>query len=109
MAFYECTFIVRQDVTTQEVQKITDSYISIVNANEGKALKIENWGLRNLAYEIKKNKKGHYVMMVLEATGVTIKELERRFKLSEDVIRFLTIRIDSFDGKDSIILSSANE
>lgn len=106
MSLYECTFIIRQDATTQEVEKITSTLSNVISENEGNVLKVENWGLRSLAYEIKKNKKGHYVMLVLDAKHSTVKEMERRMKLTEDVIRHLTVKIDSFNDKDSIMLTS---
>ena len=109
MPLYECTFIVRQDATTQEVEKITSTLSNVITDNGGKVLKTEVWGLRSLAYEIKKNKKGHYIMLVLDADHGTMKEMERRMKLTEDVIRHLTISIESFDGKDSIMLSTNKE
>ncbi len=109
MPLYECTFIVRQDATTQEVEKITSTLSNVITDNGGKVLKTEFWGLKSLAYEIKKNKKGHYIMLVLDANHETMKEMERRMKLTEDVIRNLTIQIESFDGKDSVMLSSNKE
>lgn len=106
MPLYECTFIVRQDATAQEVEKITSTLSNVISENQGKVLKVENWGLRTLAYDIKKNKKGHYVMLVIEAENSALKEMERRIKLTEDVIRYLTVKIDSFNGKDSIMLTA---
>jgi small subunit ribosomal protein S6 len=109
MSLYECTFIVRQDATQQEVEKITSTLSNVLSDNGGKVLKTENWGLRPLAYEIKKNKKGNYVMLVIDAENSTVKEMERRMKLTEDVIRHLTVRIESFDGKDSIMLTANHD
>ncbi len=109
MAFYESTFIVRQDASAPDVAKLTENFSNIVIENGGKVLKSENWGLKNLAYIIKKNRKGHYVMLVLDAPDKAVKEMERRMKLSEDVIRNLTLRIESFDNKDSIMLASSEE
>jgi small subunit ribosomal protein S6 len=109
MAFYESTFIVRQDTSVPDVNKITETLSNVITENGGKVLKTEYWGLKNLAYIIKKNRKGHYVMFVLDAPDKAVKEMERRIKLSEDIIRNLTIRIKSFDGKDSIMLASTDE
>lgn len=109
MAFYESTFIVRQDASAPDVAKLTENFSNIVIENGGKVLKSENWGLKNLAYIIKKNRKGHYVMLVLDAPDKAVKEMGRRMKLSEDVIRNLTLRIESFDNKDSIMLASSEE
>lgn len=104
MSLYEASFIMRQDISTSEVNKITDSLVNLIKENGGKVLKQEYWGLRDLAYLIKKNKKGHYVMLVLDSPHRAIQELHKKIKLSEDIVRNLSIKIDSFDGKDSIIL-----
>lgn len=109
MAFYESTFIVRQDASVADVGKITDALAGVITENGGKVLKIEQWGLKNLAYIIKKNRKGYYIMFVLDAPHKAVKEMERRMKLSEDVIRNLTIKIDSFDNKDSSMLASSDD
>lgn len=104
MSLYEASFIMRQDISASEVNKITESLVNLIKENGGKTLKQEYWGLRDLAYIIKKNKKGHYVMLILDAPHRAMQELHKKIKLSEDVIRNLSIKIDSFDGKDSIIL-----
>ena len=109
MSLYECTFILRQDISATEVNKVTEFLCSIVKDNDGKVLKNEYWGLKSLAYPVKKNKKGHYVMLVIEAEQDIILELQRKVKLSEDVIRNLIIKIESFDKKDSIMMSASNE
>ena len=109
MSLYECTFILRQDISATEVNKVTEFLCSIVKDNDGKVLKNEYWGLKSLAYPVKKNKKGHYVMLVIEAEQEIILELQRKVKLSEDVIRNLIIKIESFDKKDSIMMSAAND
>jgi small subunit ribosomal protein S6 len=109
MSLYECTFILRQDISATEVNKVTEFLCSIVKDNDGKVLKNEYWGLRSLAYPVKKNKKGHYVMLVIEAEQEIILELQRKVKLSEDVIRNLIIKIESFDKKDSIMMSASND
>lgn len=102
---YELVFIVRQDASAPDVTKISDSFATIITENGGKVLKSEYWGLKNLAYIIKKNRKGHYVMLVLDAPDAAVKEVERKLKLSGDVIRHLVVRIESFDNKDSVMLA----
>jgi small subunit ribosomal protein S6 len=109
MPLYESTFIVRQDVSAHDVEKLTDSFIKIIQDNGGKLIKKESWGLRDLAYTIRKNNKGHYVMLGIEAGHAAINELERRIKLSEDVLRHLTVRVESIDPKASIIIDSSDE
>jgi small subunit ribosomal protein S6 len=112
MAFYELVFIIRQDISSSEVDKIIDDFTRIAKDNKGHVIKTEYWGVRTLAYKIGNNKKGHYVFLGLEAELTTIKEIERKMKLSENIIRFLTIKVDSIDNEPSQILkgrSSENE
>lgn len=104
MPLYESTFIVRQDMSTQEVDKVIDLFSKVVNDNDGKVVKKEYWGLRSLAYKVNKSKKGHYVFFGLDAGVATINELERQFRLSEDVIRNLTIRVDEISKEASPLM-----
>lgn len=104
MAFYETIFIVRQDVSTNQVEKMTKEFSDIISNNNGKVAKTENWGLRTLAYLVKKNKKGHYVMFQIDGEGSTIAELERQFRLHEDVTRYMTVRIDEISKDESPIM-----
>ena len=101
MALYEATFIARRDISAQDVTKLTDQFSSIVTSNGGKVVKSEYWGLRNMAYKVKKNKKGHYVMLGLDAPAAAVKELERNLHLNEDVIRNLTIRVEEIEAGPS--------
>ncbi|MCH9753589.1 MAG: 30S ribosomal protein S6 [Alphaproteobacteria bacterium] len=109
MSLYESTFILRQDISVTEVNKVIESLSATIKDNEGKILKHEYWGLKGLAYTIKKNKKGHYVMLIIEAPHRAMLDLQRKIKLSEDVIRNLTLKIESFDKKDSIMMSADND
>ncbi|MDF2965732.1 MAG: ribosomal protein [Rickettsiaceae bacterium] len=104
MAFYESTFIIRQDVSSADVDKITEDFVKIITDHGGNLVKNEYWGLRTLAYEISKNKKGHYVMLGIEASAEAIRELERKMKLNENVIRFLTINVEEVSKEPSPIL-----
>lgn len=103
---YESVFVFRQELTTSEVNKNIDQLIQIVQDNGGKLLKNEYWGLRTLAYTIKKNKKGHYVMLILDTSAQALEEIKNKVSLSTDIIRDQIVRIEEFDGKDSIMLSS---
>jgi len=105
MPLYESTFIVRQDMSTQEVDKVIDSFSKIVNDNKGKIEKKEYWGLRNLAYKVNKNKKGHYVFLGIDAESDAINELQRQFKLSEDVIRNLTVKVEEISKEPSPVMN----
>ena len=101
MSLYELTFILRQDVANSEIKKLTD----IIKKGGGEVLKTEYWGLRHLAYLIKKNKKGHYTMLVFKLPDVKVlEELKRTISLSEEIISNLVIKIKSFDNKDSIMM-----
>jgi len=97
MSCYEHTFIAKQDLSDIQTKKLLDKYENIINKNLGKILKKEEWGLRNLSYEIKKNKKGFYFHFKLEGVGKTIEELERAESIDDSLLRFLTIRVKKND------------
>jgi small subunit ribosomal protein S6 len=105
MSLYELTFILRQDVANSEIKKITEKLSSVIKEGGGEILKEEYWGLRPLAYIIKKNKKGHYTMLVFKTSASEVlQELKRIISLSEDIIRDLVIKIKGFDNKQSIMM-----
>ncbi len=106
MSLYEYTYIARQDIQPQQVDAITTEFAKIITDNGGKVAKTESWGLRTLAYRIKKYKKGHYVHLKLDSPHAAIAELERNARLHEDVIRYMTIRVDEFEEGDSVVLRS---
>jgi small subunit ribosomal protein S6 len=108
-SLYESVFVFRQDITVSEVNKNIEQLVQIIKNGNGSVLKHEYWGLRSLAYPIKKNKKGHYVMLVVDSNNKILDELKHKIKLSEDIIRDQMIKIDSFDGKDSIMLSTKDK
>ena len=99
MNCYEHTLIAKQDLSETQTKKLINKYHDIINKNQGKILKTEEWGLRNLSYEIKKNKKGFYFHFKLEAAGKTIEELEKTENIDDMVLRFLTIRVRKNDLK----------
>lgn len=105
MPLYECVFIARNDVTQQQVEDIANGVASLIESEEGSVQKREYWGLRNLAYRVKKNRKGHYMLLAVDAKPTTIKEIERQLNLNEDVLRFMTLRIEAVDEAPSAILS----
>ncbi|MDD4615632.1 MAG: 30S ribosomal protein S6 [Alphaproteobacteria bacterium] len=104
MPLYESVFIARQDVPTTQVEALTKTFSDIITADGGKVAKTEPWGLRNLAYRINKNKKGHYVLMNIDASPAAIAEMERNMQLNEDVLRFMTIRVEEHEAGPSAIL-----
>lgn len=104
MALYETVFIIRQDISSADVDKLTEEFSGIVTKAGGEIVKTEYWGLRTLAYDINNNKKGHYVLLGINAASEIVKELERKMKFSEDVIRFLTIKVEAIEKEPSAIL-----
>ena len=109
MPLYETVLIARNDVTQQQVEGIVDAIATQFEAEGDAVKKREYWGLRNLAYRIKKNRKGHYMLLGLDAKPASVKEMERQLGLNEDVLRFLTIRVDAIEEGPSAILSRKSE
>lgn len=109
MPLYECVFIARQDVSATQVESLTEAYTNIIGENGGKVAKTEYWGLKNLTYRIKKNRKGHYVLMNLDAPYPAVAEMERQMGLNEDVLRTLTIRVDALEEGPSAMMQSRGD
>lgn len=110
MALYETVFIARQDVSAQDVDRLSEKFSKVVTDLKGKILKKEYWGLKNLAYILKKNRKGHYVMFGIDASAAAMDELKRQLSLNEDVIRNITLRVEEIDRSNpSIMLRSPGE
>ena len=105
MAFYENVMIIRPDVTPAQAETIGKKFAEVVEANEGKMVKSDNWKLSTLAYRIKKHKKGHYIMLGFEGNGNTVDELERQQKYTDDIIRFLTVKVEELTAEQSIVLT----
>jgi small subunit ribosomal protein S6 len=104
MAYYEHVLIARQDISSQAVDQLAEEFAGIITANGGQVTKTENWGLRTLAYRIKKNRKGHYVMMNIDAPPAAVAEMERLEKINEDIVRAMTIRVEELDAEPSPVL-----
>src|SRR3979411_2432645 len=109
MPFYETVLIARKDVTQQQVEQIADDIATELTTEGGEIKKREYWGLRGLAYRIKKNRKGHYMLLGIDAKPAFITELERKLGLNEDVLRFMTIRLQEIDDAPSAILSRKSD
>ena len=109
MALYESVIIGRQDLTPNQFEELTDEFIKIIESFKGLIKKRENWGLRNLAYKINKNRKGHYILLNIDSSSDAISEYERLMRLNEDIIRFLTIRISSVDEKSSPLMNNKSD
>ena len=97
MNLYEHTIIARQDTSPSEIKQLTEKYLSIIEKNDGEIVKTENWGLLNLSYLIKKNKKGSYIHFKFKGKGNVINELEKNEALDKKLLRYLTVRVKEFD------------
>jgi small subunit ribosomal protein S6 len=109
MPLYECVLIARNDVTQQQVEAVADTVAAQLEGEGGTVQKREYWGLRSLSYRIKKNRKGHYMLLGLDAKPASINEMERQLGLNEDVLRFMTIRVDALDENPSAILARKSD
>ena len=106
MAIYECVYIARQELTAAQAEQLSKDFTKIVSSNSGEIKRQEYWGLRNLAYKIRKNRKGHYTMFHIEAPASTIEELERNMRLNEDILRYLTVKIDVLPEGPSVMMTA---
>ncbi len=106
MPLYECVFIARQDISAPQVEALVEAFSGVITEQGGTVVKQEYWGLRNLAYRIKKNRKGHYVMFNLDSPPAAVHEMERQMHLNEDVLRFLTLRIDEVEEGPSVVMQN---
>jgi len=109
MSFYEHVFLVRQDLTPAQVEGLVDQFKELIGNNGGSVGKVENWGLRTLAYKIRKNRKAHYVLMNLDCPPAAVQELERIERISDDVIRHMTIRVDELEEGPSAMMRAREE
>ena len=96
MQNYESVLIARQDLGTSQVNALVSELSEIIKKNGGEVLKVDNWGLKNLAYRIKKNRKGHYVLLNITAPAACIAEYERLMRFNEDIIRYMTVKVEEF-------------
>ena len=109
MNFYEHTIIARQDISPAQLKQVEDKYTKIINNNEGNLLKTEKWGLMNLSYLIKKNKKGNYIHFKIEGNGKTISELEKNEKIDKNPLKYLTIKVKKIDLETNYFETSNEE
>lgn len=106
MPLYENVFIARQDVSGAQVDALADAFTNLVTEHGGEVKKREYWGLRNLAYRMRKNRKGHYVLLNISAPPAAVAELERTMRINEDVIRYLTVRVPGLEEGPSAVMQS---
>ncbi len=106
MPLYETVIIARQDLAAPQVETLCDEMTNILTQGGGSVAKREYWGLRNIAYRVKKNRKGHYVLMNIDAPSAAVKEMERQMSINEDVLRTLTIRVEELEEGPSAMMQS---
>lgn len=109
MSLYECVFIARQDISAAQAEQLGETFATIIRDNGGQVTKTEYWGLKTLTYKIKKNRKGHYTLFNLDAPAAAVAEMERNMSISEDVLRYLTVRVDALDANPSAMMQSRGE
>ena len=106
MPYYESVFIARQDISAAQVEGLTETFEKVITDAGGAIAKRESWGLRTMAYKIKKNRKGHYVLLNLDAPAPAVHEMERQMRINEDVLRYMTVRVDELEEGPSAILQN---
>ncbi len=104
MPYYETVFIARQELSAKQVEELTEQYSKIITDDGGKIHKTENWGLRTLAYKINKSRKGHYVLIESDTSAASVIEMERQMRLSDDVMRYLTIKLEELSTGPSVMM-----
>ena len=108
MPLYEHVYLARQDLSTQQVEELTATLSGVITAQGGKVLKNEYWGLKSLSYRIAKNRKAHFVLMNIDAPSAAISEIERQERISEDVIRYLSVRVEELEEGPSAMMRKAD-
>ena len=109
MALYECVLIARQDISAAQAEQLGEQFAQIIRDNGGQVAKTEYWGLKTLTYKIKKNRKGHYTLFNIDAPAAAVLEAERNMSINEDVLRYLTVRVDTLDANPSVMMQSRGE
>jgi len=104
MALYEHVYLARQDVTAQQVEALTEQFKSVIAANGGTVSKVEYWGLKSLAYRIKKNRKAHFSLLNIDASPTAVAEMERQMSINEDILRFMTLRVEELEEGPSAMM-----
>ncbi|HEY8596232.1 MAG TPA: 30S ribosomal protein S6 [Devosiaceae bacterium] len=104
MPLYEHIYLARQDVSAQQVEDLTKTYTELLSANGGKVTKTEYWGLKSLSYRVRKNRKAHYCLLNIDAPPAAVAEMERQMRINEDVLRFLTVRVDELEEGPSAMM-----
>jgi small subunit ribosomal protein S6 len=108
MPLYECVFIARQDISASQADALADDFSKSIEENGGKVASRENWGLRTMAYRIKKNRKGHYILLYIDAPAAAVQEMERQMRLHEYLLRYLTLKVNELATDPSLMMQSAS-
>jgi len=108
MPLYECVLLARQEVSAPQVEALVDELSNVLAQGGGNVTKKEFWGLRNIAYRVKKNRKAHYVLLNIDAPSAAVKEMERQMSLNEDVLRYLTVRVEELEEGPSAMMQAKN-
>lgn len=104
MALYEHVYLARQDVTAQQVEALTEQFKSVIAANGGTVSKVEYWGVKSLAYRVKKNRKAHFSLLNIDAPAAALAEMERQMSINEDILRFMTLRVEELEEGPSAMM-----
>src|SRR6476620_9824194 len=109
MALYEHVFLARQDLSQQQVDALVEQYKGVISANGGSVGRVENWGLKSLTYRINKNRKAYYTLVDITAPAAAIQEMERQMGLSEDILRFMTIKVEAHEEGPSAMMQKRDD
>jgi small subunit ribosomal protein S6 len=104
LPYYESVFIARQDISASQADALAETFEKVIADGGGSVSKRENWGLRTMAYKIKKNRKGHYVLLNIDAPATAVHEMERQMRINEDILRYMTVRVDELEAGPSAIM-----
>lgn len=108
MPLYECVLLARQEVSAPQVEALVEEFSGVLAQGGGSVAKKEFWGLRNIAYRVKKNRKAHYVLLNIDSPSAAVKEMERQMSLNEDVLRYLTVRVEELEEGPSAMMQAKN-
>lgn len=109
MPYYESILIARQDLSSTQVSDLADNLTEVLSSGGAKVTKRENWGLKNLAYRMKKNRKGHYVLLNIDGKAEAVHEFERQMRINEDVLRYMTIKVNELDNNPSVVVAAEKD
>ena len=109
MALYEHVFLARQDISNQQVDQLVEQYRGVLEANGGKVGKVENWGLKTLTFRMNKNRKAYYTLMNIDAPSAAVQEMERQMRFNEDILRYLTIKVEAHEDGQSAMMQKRDE